>query len=85
MRANLDWLSDPTVFRVNRLDAHSDHVAYATTEEAAAEKTSLRQSLDGEWIFHWSKCPADRPADFWQENYDLSAFGTGADQRRSRF
>lgn len=76
MRANLDWLSDPTVFRVNRLDAHSDHVAYATAEEAASKKTSLRQSLDGEWIFHWSKCPADRPADFWQENYDLSGFGT---------
>jgi len=76
MRANLDWLSDPTVFRVNRLDAHSDHVTYASREEAEAEKTSLRQSLDGEWRFHWSECPAKRPADFWQDGYSLRGFGT---------
>ena len=34
MRAELSWLTDPTVFRVNRLDAHSDHVCYASPEEA---------------------------------------------------
>lgn len=72
----LCWLTDPTVFAVNRLDAHSDHVAYRTPEEAAARRSSLRQSLDGEWRFAWSECPAARPADFWQEGADLSAFGT---------
>ena len=76
MRADLNWLADPTVFRVNRLDAHSDHVAYSSAAEAAAGETSLRQSLDGQWAFHWSKCPADRPADFWQAGADLSGFGT---------
>lgn len=34
MQAELKWLTDPTVFRVNRLDAHSGHVCYASTEEA---------------------------------------------------
>ena len=72
----LCWLTDPTVFAVNRLDAHSDHVCYRTPEEAAARRSSLRQSLDGEWRFAWSECPAARPADFWQEGADLSAFGT---------
>ena len=71
----LCWLTDPTVFAVNRLDAHSDHVCYRTPEEAAAGRSSLRQSLDGEWRFAWSKCPAARPADFWREGADLSAFG----------
>ena len=71
----LCWLTDPTVFAVNRLDAHSDHVCYRTQEEAAAGRSSLRQSLDGEWRFAWSKCPAARPADFWREGADLSAFG----------
>ena len=51
MRAELSWLTDPTVFRVNRLDAHSDHVCYASPEEAAQGETSLRQSLDGAWRF----------------------------------
>ena len=52
MNANLNWLTDPTVFRVNRLDAHSDHICFANPEEMAQGKTSLRQSLDGQW----SKC-----------------------------
>jgi len=75
MQAQLKWLSDPTVFQVNRLDAHSDHVCYASAEEVRAGSTSLRQSLDGQWRFRWSKAPAERPADFWQEGFDDSAFG----------
>lgn len=75
MLPDIHWLEDPTVFRVNRLDAHSDHITYASPEEIGKD-SSLRQSLDGQWCFHWSKNPAARPADFWQEGYDLSGFGT---------
>ena len=76
MQANLNWLTDPTIFRVNRLDAHSDHICYASAEELAQGESSLRQSLDGQWQFCWSKSPAQRPADFWQAEYDDSCFGT---------
>ena len=76
MNANLNWLTDPTVFRVNRLDAHSDHICYANKEEITLGASSLRQSLDGQWSFAWSKNPRQRPADFWQEDFDDSAFGT---------
>lgn len=76
MRPSLDWLTDPTVFRVNRLDAHSDHICYASAGEAARGASSLRQSLDGLWRFAWSPSPARRPAEFWQEDFDDSAFGT---------
>ena len=72
----LRWLTDPRVFAVNRLAAHSDHICYRTAAEAAARRTSLRQSLDGSWKFCWSPNPAARPADFWREDADLSAFGT---------
>ena len=41
MEPSLHWLTDPTVFAVNRLPAHSDHVAFGPGG------TSLRQSLDG--------------------------------------
>lgn len=64
MHADLNWLSNPTIFQVNRLDAHSDHVCYASEEEARLGHTSLRQSLDGLWSFSWSSHPVDRPADF---------------------
>ncbi len=51
MEANLNWLTDPAVFQINRLDAHSDHVCYASAEEAERGESSLRQSLDGAWRF----------------------------------
>ena len=76
MQADLNWLADPTVFRVNRLDAHSDHICYATSQEAAQGNSSLRQALDGQWRFSWSPNPASRPETFWQEGYDLTNFGT---------
>lgn len=75
MNASLTWLTDPTVFQVNRLDAHSDHICYASEAELAAGETSLRQSLDGTWAFHWSENAAARPENFWQEDFDDSDFG----------
>lgn len=71
MFPELRWLSDPTVFAVNRLDAHSDHVCCRSAAEAAAGLSTLRQSLNGAWRFAWSPCPAARPADFWQPDADL--------------
>ena len=42
----LDWLENPEVFRVNRLDAHSDHWFYDNLEEMyLEEKMPLRQCL----------------------------------------
>ena len=76
MTPELNWLADPTVFAVNRLDAHSDHVCYKTEAEAETGLTSLRQSLDGAWRFAWSANPAARPADFYKPDADLTAFGT---------
>ena len=64
----LNWLEDPRVFAVNRLDAHSDHTWH--TPEG-----SLRQSLDGSWRFAYSPCPAARPAEFWQADASLDGFG----------
>ena len=76
MIPDINWLADPRVFKVNRLDAHSDHITCASEAEALAGNSSLRQSLDGQWIFKWSCNPASRPADFWQEGFDLTGFTT---------
>ena len=70
----LQWLEDPTVFQVNRLNAHSDHTCYVTEEEALRKASSLRQNLDGQWLLQWNKAPADRPADFWIDGFDDSGF-----------
>lgn len=75
MEPNLAWLEDPQVFRVNRLDAHSDHHFYESTEDMKAGKETLRQSLNGTWKFAWSEKPSDRPAEFYREEADLTSFG----------
>ena len=75
MQPNILWLEDPGVFRVNRLDAHSDHHFYETAEELACGREDLRQSLNGTWRFVWSACPEERPADFYRASADLDGFG----------
>ena len=68
MEPSLHWLTDPTVFAVNRLPAHSDHAAFGPGG------TPLRQSLDGVWQFAYSPNPAARPAEFWKNDFDTSNF-----------
>ncbi len=36
------------------------------------ENSKWWKSLDGEWSFHWSANPSERPADFHQSNFDYS-------------
>lgn len=74
MNANLNWLTDPTVFRVNRLDAHSDHIFYTSEEESVQGTSSLYQSLDGVWAFHYSAAPKERPENFWTNDFEDSDF-----------
>lgn len=76
MNAEIKWLDDPEVFRVNQRAAHSDHVCYAQKAEAREQKSSYYQSLNGEWKFCYSKNAKERPADFYEPGYDCSSFGT---------
>ena len=49
-------VKDPAYYQENRMDAHSDHVAYASKEEAEfGQGTSLRESLNGLWKFHYAR------------------------------
>jgi len=47
MKYTLDWLTNPEVFAVNRIAAHSDHRIYANHLEADADNSSLIQNLNG--------------------------------------
>ena len=54
--ANLDWLENPEVFRVNRIDAHSDHLYYEKREELfLGDNMPLRQYLNGVWKFSYAE------------------------------
>ena len=74
MQPDIRWLDDPRVYRVNRLDAHSDHVFYAGEKAYAARDNTLCQCLDGVWKFAFSRNAAERPADFYREDTDVSGY-----------
>ena len=67
-------IADPGYFSENRLPAHSDHICYATRQEAAAGQSSLRQSLDGLWFFQYAQNPAQTLAGFEKKTCDCRAW-----------
>ncbi|OXS78020.1 glycoside hydrolase family 2 TIM barrel-domain containing protein [Domibacillus enclensis] len=74
---DLAWLSDLSVFNVNRLPAHSDHVYYATMEEARqGGNMNWRHSLNGSWKFHYASNAESRPASFWKQEANCSGWDT---------
>ena len=48
-------VKNPLIFAENRVEAHSDHVCYASMEEWEDGNTSFRYSLDGLWKFSYGK------------------------------
>ena len=74
MKYTLNWLSDPEVFAVNRVAAHSDHKFYGDMNEADSDCSSLIQDLNGIWKFSWAKNPFERKTDFFEEDYSTDDF-----------
>ena len=63
-----DW-ENPAVLGINKLPYH------ATLQLPSKQKACKEiVSLDGQWLFHWSKDPESRPADFYREDYDVSGW-----------
>ena len=61
-----DW-ENPAVLGAGKLPYH------ATLQLPSKWKECQEiVSLDGQWLFHWSKSPEQRPADFYREDYDVS-------------
>ena len=64
-----DW-ENPAVLGINKLPYH------ATLQLPSKQKECKEiVNLDGQWLFHWSRNPEERPADFYREDYDVSAWG----------
>lgn len=75
MNSSLEWLENPEVFRVNRIDAHSDHWFYEKMDQLKLEDNmTLKQNLNGKWRFSYSENLSLRIKDFYKENFDVSGF-----------
>ncbi len=69
-----DW-ENPAVVGRNKEPAHATYTLYPTVESALAGDrwaSPFVKSLNGTWKFNWVRKPADRPADFYTPDYDVS-------------
>ena len=71
-----DW-ENPEVFGINKEPARASFMLYDNREAAIADDytaSAYHQSLNGQWDFHWSAKPSDRPLDFYSETYDIGGW-----------
>ncbi|WP_313892311.1 glycoside hydrolase family 2 TIM barrel-domain containing protein [Psychrobacillus sp.] len=74
---SLDWLTDVNVFAVNRVPAHSDHLYYATMEEARKKgEMRFRHSLNGPWKFNYAANLRSRVEQFYENDFDANGWDT---------
>ncbi len=81
------YWEDETVFAENKEPGAATFLPYATEQEMLADaayyatpwtvpQSSRYHSLNGTWRFHFVPEPSQRPQDFWQEGFDVSAWDT---------
>jgi beta-galactosidase len=71
-----DW-ENPDVFAINKELPHATLFPFETRAAALERNPALSdyyQSLNGSWKFNWVRMPADRPTDFYIEEYDDSGW-----------
>ena len=64
-----DW-ENPAVLGINKLPYHA-------TLQLPSKRKECKEivSLDGQWLFRWSRNPEERAVDFYREDYDVSSWG----------
>jgi len=69
-----DW-ENPEVVGRNKEPAHCSYIPYADVQAALKNnraQSPYYKSLNGFWKFNWVRKPADRPVDFYKDEYDVS-------------
>ena len=69
-----DW-ENPAVLGKNKEQAHCTSIPYPDAQTAIKNDPSqspFYKSLNGIWKFHYVDKPADRPIEFYREDYDVS-------------
>ncbi len=72
--SNTDW-ENPAVFSQNTEPSPCTLIPYPNIDSALQGKVAASPfylSLNGQWKFHWVHKPADRPVNFYRDDYDIS-------------
>lgn len=67
-----DW-ENQNVYQINREEPRAWYIPFANTQELDRDNkwsSSLIKSLNGEWQFHLSKTPSERPFYFYKNDFD---------------
>ena len=71
-----EWQS-PERYALNKERPHAYFFSFAKGDQVTRvlpEHSSLHQSLDGKWRFHWVRTPEERPKDFYLPSFDISSW-----------
>ncbi len=71
------YWEDPAVFAENKEPPRASFTPFATIAdviEGPPEDSPFRISLNGAWQFHWVPRPDERPRDFFEVDFDASAW-----------
>lgn len=65
------YWENPEMFAENKLASRATLIPYASFDEALARgESGYVLDISGEWRFHWTKRPSERPEGFWAKEYD---------------
>ena len=67
-------VKNPDVFRINRMDAHSDHEFYSSEKISRKGISDFKYSLNGIWKFAYAKNYEQCVKDFYQKEYDCKVW-----------
>ena len=73
-----EWENEQ-VFGIHKEPTHVDVVPYANTAEALRGEPVLSpwwRTLDGAWKFHWARQPAERPVEFYRQDFNDAGWKT---------
>ncbi|WP_017257152.1 hypothetical protein [Pedobacter arcticus] len=71
------YIENPNVISENKENTHAGFMSYSSEKMAKQAGLSPENfiSLDGLWKFKWVPAPAERPTDFYKNNFDVSSWG----------
>ena len=67
----------PDSLSYNKQQPHAWFFSFQNVEQARKvlpENSSLWQSLNGQWSFHWAKNPDERPKNFYEPTFDVTSW-----------
>lgn len=70
-------LENPKITRINNLPPHAWAIPFPDTKSFTGKKNMESpwcKLLNGNWKFFWSKNPAERPLEFYKEDFDIASW-----------